>query len=108
MDLGVAMGREVLEYKLDHARDGKSSEATWNTRRLPKRLTPGWTNRLFVAVDGTWRGWFPLSGEVLWNPEDDATSYALIFDTRLWTPISSTPALRFRGWRYATIGPSDQ
>jgi hypothetical protein len=100
MDLGVAMSRDVFEDKLDHARDGKGPEATWNTRRLPKQLTPGWTNRLWVAVDGAWRGWFPLSGEVLWNPEDDQAPYALIFDTRRWTPVPPTPAPRFRSWRY--------
>ena len=30
--------------------------ATWNTRRLPTRLTPGWTNRLFVARTATGAG----------------------------------------------------
>jgi class 3 adenylate cyclase/tetratricopeptide (TPR) repeat protein len=33
--------------------------ATWNTRWLPTRLTPGWTNRLFVASRGRWRGYSP-------------------------------------------------
>lgn len=50
-----------------------------------------------------WRGWFPLFGEVLWNPEDEAAPYALIFDTRRWTPIPSAPAPRFQGWRYVDL-----
>ncbi len=53
---------------MEHAADGKSPEATWNTRRLPTRLEPGWGNRLFVAAGGFWRGYFPLSGEVLCLP----------------------------------------
>lgn len=100
MDIGVIMGPEVFEDKLEHAHDGKNPEATWNTKRLPKGLTPGWTNRLFVAVSGRWLGYFPLSGEVLWNPEDEAAPYALIFDTRGWIPIPRRSVGRFRGWKY--------
>jgi len=100
MDIGVVMSRDMFEDKLECARDGKSPETTWSTRRLPKALTPGWTNRLFVAVEGRWLGYFPLSGDVLWNPEDAGAPYALIFDTRRWTPIPPTPAPRFRSWTY--------
>jgi hypothetical protein len=99
MDIGVEMSPAVFEHKLECAHDGKSPEATWNTRRVPKELTPGWTNRLFVAVNGHWRGYFLLSGEVLWNPDDDVPC-SLIFDTRRWTPIELVPAPRFRGWTY--------
>jgi hypothetical protein len=104
MDLGVAMSAEVLEDKLEYARDKKRTEGTWNTRRLPKRLETGWNNRLLVASSGAWRGWFPLSGEVLWCPEDHDAPYALIFDTRGWTPIPPVPVPRFRGWRYLDEG----
>lgn len=100
MDVGVAMSPEVLEEKLEYAHDGKGSEGTWNTRRLPKSLEPGWKNRLFVACRGAWRGWFPLSGEVLWCPEDKTAPYALIFDARRWTRMAPVPTPRFRGWRY--------
>ena len=96
----IGMSPDVLEDKLEHAVDGKNPEATWNTRRLPTRLEPGWGNRLFVASGGFWRGYFPLSGEVLWNPEDAGAAYALIFDTRRWTPVLPLVAPRFRGWRY--------
>ena len=81
MDLGVVMGRDVLEDKLEDGRAARAV-ATWNTRRAPTRLTPGWTNRLFVACAGWWRGYFALSGDVYWNPRDAAAPYALIFDPR--------------------------
>ena len=108
MDLGVAMSQEVLEHKLEGSDDGKSPELTWNTRRVPTRLEPGWNNRLFVACDGSWVGYFPLSGEVLWNPDDEQAPCSLIFDARRWIPIAPVPAPRFRGWRYLdalALGP---
>lgn len=108
MDLGVTMSVDVLEEKLECARDGKNPEATWSTRQLPKRLTPGWTNRLFVAVNGQWTGWFPLSGDLLWNPEDETAPYTLILNTRGWTRIPSAPAPRFKGWRYLSSPPCDR
>ena len=64
MDLAVVMRPEVLADKLEDGRVRGRAVATWNTRRLPTRLTPGWTNRLFVASQGRWRGYFPLSGDV--------------------------------------------
>jgi hypothetical protein len=107
VDLGLAMRPEVLADKLTEGRVGRRGIATWNTRRLPTRLTPGWTNRLFVACQGWWRGAFPLSGDVLWNPADDAAPYALIFDPQRWTVITPVRAPRFRGWRYLPSGPED-
>jgi hypothetical protein len=106
MDLGVVMAREVLEDKLDDGRAARAV-ATWNTRRAPTRLTPGWTNRLFVACAGWWRGYFALSGDVYWNPRDAAAPYALIFDPRRWTPITAVRAPGFRGWRYLDAPPGD-
>ena len=100
MDLGVVMSPEVLEHKLEGADDGKSPEVTWNTRRVPTRLEAGGRNRLFVACDGFWVGYFPLSGEVLWNPEDEQAPCALLLDARRWTPIAPVKAPRFRSWRY--------
>jgi hypothetical protein len=104
MDLGVVMGRDVLEDKLEDGRAARAV-ATWNTRRAPTRLTPGWTNRLFVACAGWWRGSFALSGDVYWNPRDAAAPYALIFDPRRWTPIAAVQAPGFRGWRYLAAPP---
>jgi hypothetical protein len=108
MDLGVGMGREILADKLAEGRTGRRPVATWNTRRLPRRLTPGWTNRLFVACAGCWRGYFPLSGEVGWNPADAAAPYALIFDPRRWTPIPAVRSRWFRGWRYLASPPGGE
>ena len=105
MNLGIAMRWEVLQDKLDEGRVRQRDVATWNTRRLPTRLTPGWTNRLYVACRGIWRGSFPLSGDVYWNPEDAAAPYALIFDPRRWEPIAAVPCPSFRGWRYLEAPP---
>jgi len=107
MDLGVAMRGEILADKLADGRAGRRL-ATWNTRRVPTRLTPGWTNRLFVACDGWWRGYFPLSGDVLWNPKDEAAPYALIFDPRRWTRIAAVRSPRFRGWSYLASPPGGE
>jgi hypothetical protein len=107
MDLGIVMRGEVLHDKRADGRAGRAV-ATWNTRRLPTRLTPGWTNRLFVACAGWWRGYFPLSGDVLWNPQDESAPYALIFDPRQWTPLAPVPSPRFRGWRYLDSPPGTE
>jgi hypothetical protein len=107
MDLGIVMRGEVLQDKHADGRAGRAV-ATWNTRRAPTRLTAGWTNRLFVACAGAWRGYFPLSGDVLWNPQDEAAPYALIFDPRRWTPIAAEPAPPFRGWRYLESPPGGE
>jgi hypothetical protein len=108
MNLAIVMPGEVLQDKLEEGRGRRRAMATWNTRRLPTRLTPGWTNRLFVASQGRWRGYFPLSGDVLWNPKDDAAPYALIFDPRRWTPIAAAPSPSFRGWRYLESPPGGE
>jgi hypothetical protein len=104
MDLGVVMGREVLEDKLEHGRAARAV-ATWNTRRAPTRSTPGWTNRLFVACAGWWRGYFALSGDVYWNPQGAQAPYALIFDPRRWTSMAAVRAPGFCGWRYLDSPP---
>ena len=50
------------------------------------------TGHDLVVVDGVWRGYFPLSGDVLWNPDDVAAPYALIFDTARWAPTLFDPS----------------
>lgn len=105
MDIGVVMRPEVLEHKLEEGQERGRPESIWNTRNLPKQLTPGWTNRLFVACRGNWVGWFPLSGEVLWNPEDEGAPYGLVFLSAKWTRIAPVPAPRFRGWKYLELAP---
>ena len=105
MDLAVVMRQDVLADKLEDGQARGRAVATWNTRRVPTRLTPGWTNRLFVASQGRWRGYFPLSGDAVWNPKDEAAPYALIVDPRRWTPIAAAPCPSFRGWRYLESPP---
>jgi hypothetical protein len=95
MDLGVVMRGEILADKLADGRAGRRL-ATWNTRRVPMRLTP---------CDGWWRGYFPLAGDMLWNPKDPAAPYALIFDPRRWMRIAAVRWPRFRGWRYLASPP---
>ena len=108
MFLAIVMRPEVLTDKIEDGRLQGRNVATWNTRLLPKRLTAGWTNRLYVASQGTWRGYFPLSGDVLWNPDDETAPCALIFDPRRWTLIAPMPAPSFRGWRYLEAAPDSQ
>jgi len=105
MDLAVVMPHAVLADKLEDGRVHGRAVATWNTRRVPTRLTPGWTHRLFVASQGRWRGYFPLSGDIFWNPKDPAAPYALILDPRRWTSIAAAPCPSFRGWRYLESPP---
>lgn len=102
------MRPEVLADKIEDGRLHGRKVATWNTRRLPKRLTPGWSNRLYVASQGKWRGYFPLCGDILWNPADETVPYALIFDPRHWAAIAPLPAASFRGWRYLEAAPDCQ
>jgi hypothetical protein len=47
-----------------------------------KCLSVSSPHRLFVASAGIWQGYFELSGDVLWNPEDESAPYALIFNPR--------------------------
>jgi hypothetical protein len=95
VNIGVTMPREVLEDKIEEAQERLRLFATWNTRRPPTRLTPGWTNRLYVACDGRWVGYFPLSGDVMWNPEDESAPIALIFDASQWRRIKPVTSPRF-------------
>ena len=93
------MGRETLAEKLSLRRD-KNPEAAWNLRRWPSGFVEGEENRLFVASEGAWRGYFKLADQVLWNRDDIDVPYTLLFDTRTWTPIPAQPAVRFRGFTY--------
>lgn len=99
------MNWEVLQDKRAEAKKGPGRLATWSTKRLPKKLDRGWLNRLYVACRGRWQGYFPLSGEVLWNPKDETAPYTLILDARGWKPIKPTPVPPFRGWRYLASAP---
>ena len=99
MDIGVWMSAEVLADKLQ-ARQENNTEQAWNLSRWPKGLTQEGEHRLFVAVNGAWRGYFTLSPEALFNPKDPSAPFTLLFDTCTWTPIGPVPTKRFRGFTY--------
>ena len=102
MRIGIRMTWEVLEDKLEQGASGRR-EATWQLNRLPKGLSQSAEespNYLFVAVGGSWVGYFELADEILWNPEDERTPYSLIFDATTWREIKPIAAKRFRGFTY--------
>jgi len=98
VDIGVYMSRATLTEKLSLRRQ-PNPETAWNLRAWPRGFRVRETNRLFVAADQLWRGYFIFT-HALFNPRDQAVPYAILFDTRTWTPISTTPAPRFRGFTY--------
>lgn len=100
MNIGVWMSKQILAHKLE-ARHEKNPEQAWNLAKWPIRFSEPGENRLFVASDGKWRGYFKLAKDALYNP-NDATPYTLLFNTRTWTSISPTPVKRFRGFTYKT------
>ena len=99
MDVGVRMRAEVLEHKLE-ARPESNPEQAWNLFRWPGRLSQEGVHRLFVAVNGAWRGYFTLSPDALYSPDDLRAPYTLLFDSRTWTPIQSVAVKCFRGFTY--------
>lgn len=99
MDIGVWMRAEVLEHKLQ-ARNEANPEQAWNLARWPSQLSEEGDHRLFVAVKGSWKGFFILSRDALYHPDDMRTPYSLLFDTRTWTPIQPVPVKHFRGFTY--------
>lgn len=105
MDVGVWMAAEVLAHKLE-ARHQRNREQVWNLSRWPKRLSGEGEHRLFVASQGAWRGYFSLSPEALYNPNDASAAYALLFDTRSWTRIAPVPVKHFRGFTYKVPRPA--
>ena len=99
MDIGVSMSPGVLEGKLEQA-DTSRPEAAWNLANWPSGLSVSQPNRLFVASNGWWVGFFLISSEMLYLPEDEKTPYALLFDTSSWQAIQPRRAKRFRGFTY--------
>jgi hypothetical protein len=107
MDIGVWMSPGVLAHKLE-ARTERNTLATWNTKSVPGgRGQSCEVDRLFVASRGAWRGYFVLSKEALYTPEDAAAPFTLIFDTTTWTPIDPVPVSRFRGIRLLNRGSTE-
>jgi hypothetical protein len=101
------MSATTLEHKLE-AGEERNPEQAWNMARWPTGLSEKGEHRLFVACDGYWRGHFSLSGEALYNPDDERAPYTLLFDTRTWTEIQPVAVKRFRGFTYnvpSSAGP---
>ncbi len=98
MDIGVWMARSTLLHKLQ-ARTEKNPEQAWNLSKWPKGMSDEEANRLFVACEGFWQGYFQLSTEALYTHGVTAP-YTLLFDTRTWTRIAKVPVKRFRGFTY--------
>jgi hypothetical protein len=98
MDIGVWMSQGVLVHK----RQDEVAVQVWNLRRLPDGLAAAaGGGRLFVSVDGHWRGFFRLSGPVMTNPDDAACPYTLAFSPQSWTaipPEKSPPQNRQLGY----------
>ncbi len=99
MDVGICMRPDVLEHKLE-AQHEENPEQAWNMARWPNRLSEQGEHRLFVAAGGAWRGYFTLSPDALYNPDDPRVPFTLLFDSRTWTPIPRVPVKHFRGFTY--------
>jgi hypothetical protein len=99
VDIGIWMSREVLADKLV-LRTSRNPEAAWNLRNWPEGFVEGEENRLFIACEGKWIGYFKLAPDVLLNRADSAAPYTLLFDTRTWTAIEPAPVRPFRGFTY--------
>jgi hypothetical protein len=68
MDLGVAMREEILADKLAEGRAGRRL-ATWNTCRVPTRLTPGLDESAVRGVRRLVARLLPAGGRRALEPE---------------------------------------
>ena len=102
MDIGIWMDAETLAWKLGQQHTA-NPEAAWNLSKWPHGFTddPEAVNRLFIASGGYWVGYFLISPEMLYLPEDKQTPYVLLFDTGTWTEFPRMSRKRFRGFTYA-------
>ena len=98
MDIGVWMSRGVLAHK----RQNDVGIQVWNLRHVPDGFAKSTgAGRLFVSVDGHWRGFFRLSGPVMTNPDDTACPHTLAFTPQSWIaipPENSPPQNRQLGY----------
>jgi len=106
MDIGVWMSKSVLDHKREI--DGARRQA-WNVGLLPDNYgRDKGPNRLYVSVDGYWRGFFVLATDLLCNVNDRKRPYTLLFDPSTWTPIEPVPSVRrTRGSGYTLDVPRD-
>ena len=83
MDFGVWMSKETLTHK----RASEVAVQVWNLPHLPNGFADADPGRLFVAVDGHWRGFFRLMPGTLHNDKDRECPCAVVFDPASWTPV---------------------
>ena len=100
MDIGICMAANVLSHKL-LGRNDLNPEQSWNLTRWPSGLSEPGPHRLFVASAGAWRGYFVLAPDALFNPDDPAAPFTLLFDALSWHPFKPVPVRSFRGFTYA-------
>ena len=102
VDIGVYWSPAVLEHKLERRDARGDPEEIWNCVRLPKGLDVDPDgNYLFVASARRWAGFFKLSPEVTYAPEDPRCPFGLLLRVKTWTTIDlEVPRSPFRGWTY--------
>ena len=72
--IGIHTRWEILEDKLERREHPRSTKETWQLTRLPEKLSPEGGNRLFVAVDGVWQGYFVLEDGYPLQPRGQAST----------------------------------
>ena len=88
MNIGVWMSSGVLAHK----REVDYQTQTWNLRELPEEFSrSSGPYRMFVAVDGYWRGFFVLK-QIGCNMQDKTSPWTVAFDPRTWTPVAASRA----------------
>jgi len=69
------MSRGVLAHKFSTEHE----VLAWNMKELPDQLgQPPEPHRLFIAVEGSWRGFFVLEPWVSHNPADSMRPWTLL------------------------------
>jgi len=91
---------------LDHKRQGQQTQ-TWPVGILPDAYgDSAGPHRLFVAVNGRWRGFFVLES-ILCCLEDIKRPYTLAFNPGSWKSVEPAPApSRDRKLGYTTATPA--
>ena len=93
MNLGVWMSRGVLAHKRDA---GEHDIQVWNMKALPDELSRSpEPHRLFVAVDGNWRGFFVLQPWVQRNPRDHTQWYVRTIYASNYEIVKGAKTARF-------------
>ena len=91
MDLGVWMSRGVLAHKRETDHDLQA----WNLKELPDEFSHSpEPHRLYIAVDGYWRGFFILKPWVNRNSIDKRKPWTIVFDPKTWTEVPRESAPR--------------